>query len=246
MPTILSREANERNHIRFWVLGSGSRTLYSMRAASARKERNQIMKARLAVTALAAVVALTGRFSTSAQERPDFSGLWTLNADLTARARAQEIANEPNVGRRLPIGGSGGPVGGGGRGPTDTSSGRRHSEETAKAREGVRIASLVSERLTIVRDGETLVVTDASGVSARLTPGKSTKSEIGALTVETKTRWDGVTLVVDRKFEGGVKATDRYSIASDPRRLAIVSKVENTAALGERARTWHRVYDPSK
>jgi antitoxin (DNA-binding transcriptional repressor) of toxin-antitoxin stability system len=203
------------------------------------------MKARLAVTALAAVVALTGRFSASAQERPDVSGSWTLNADLTARARAQEIASEPNIGRRLPIGGSGGPVGmgGGGRGPTDVSSGRRHSDETAKAREGVRIASLVPERLTIVRDGETLVVTDPTGVSARLTPGKSTKSEIGALTVDTKTRWDGVTLVVDRKFEGGVKATDRYSMTANPRRLLIVSKIENTAALGERARTLHRVYD---
>jgi hypothetical protein len=219
-----------------------------MRAASARKERNQIMKARLAVTALAAVVALTARSSTAAQERPDLSGSWTLNADLTARARAQEIATEPNVGRRLPIGGSGGPVGmgGGGRGPTDASSGRRHPEETAKAREGVRIASLVPERLTIVREGETLVVTDASGVSTRLTPGKSTKSEIGALTVDTKTRWDGVTLVVDRKFEGGVKATDRYSIASDPRRLVIMSKVENTEAIGERPRTLHRVYDGVK
>jgi hypothetical protein len=219
-----------------------------MRAASARKERNQIMKARLAVTALVAVVALTGRSSTSAQEHPDLSGSWTLNAELTARARAQEIASEPNVGRRLPIGGSGGPVGmgGGGRGPTDVSGGRRNSEEMAKAREGMRLASLVPEKLTIVRDGTTLVVTDASGIVTRLTPGKTEKSEIGALTVDSKARWDRATLVVDRKFEGGVKATDRYSLTSDPRRLAIVSKIENTAALGERARTLHRVYDAVK
>jgi hypothetical protein len=219
-----------------------------MRAASARKEWNPIMKATLAMTALAAVVALTGRSSASAQERPDLSGMWTLNADLTARARAQEIASEPNVGRRLPIGGSGGPVGmgGGGRGPTDVGGGRRHSEEMAKAREGMRLASLVPDKLTIVRDGATLVVTDGSGLVTRLTPGKTEKTEIGALTVEIKARWHDATLVVDRKFEGGVKATDRYSITADPRRLVIVSKVENTEAIGERPRTLHRVYDGVK
>jgi len=205
------------------------------------------MKVGLAVALVTAVVALTARCAVSAQERPDLTGSWTLNADLTARARAQESASEPSVGRRLPIGGSGGPVGrGGGRGPTDVSGGRRNPEEAAKAREGVRLASLVPEKLTIGRDGATLVVTDASGVVTRLTPGKTEKSELGALTVETKSRWDGATLIVDRKFEGGVKATDRYSLTSEPRRLAIVTKVENTAAVGERARTLHRVYDGGK
>jgi len=66
------------------------------------------------------------------------------------------------------------------------------------------------------------------------------------LTVETKARWDGTTLIVDRKFEGGVKANERYSMTGAPRRLAIVSKIENTAALGERARMLHRVYDAAK
>ena len=116
----------------------------------------------------------------------------------------------------------------------------------AKAREGVRLASLVPEKLSIARDGATFVVTDASGMVTRLTVGKTERSEIGALTVETKARWDGSTLVVDRKFEGGVKASDRYSMTPEPRRLEIVSKVDNTAALGERPRTLHRVYDAAK
>jgi hypothetical protein len=186
----------------------------------------------------------------AAQDRPDVSGSWKLNHDLTALARAQEIEREPNIGRRLPVGAAGSPVGmggGGGRGPTDTSSGsRRSSEEVAKAREGVRLASLVPERLTIVKDGKTFVVTDPAGVSQRLTPdGKTTKSEIGALTIDTKTKWDGATLVVERKFEGGVKANDRYSFTAEPRRLVIVTKVEDTSALGDRPRTLHRLYDGS-
>ena len=187
---------------------------------------------------LGAVVA-----AAAAQARPDLSGAWTLNEELTARARAQQLEAEPNLGRRIPIGGSG-PIGGG-RGPTDVNGGggRRNPEEAAKAREGVRLASLVPAKLTIARDGSSLVVTDAAGVSSRLTPSRTEKSELGALTVEAKARWDGTTLVVERKFEGGVKTTDRYSVSADPRRLAIVSKIENTSVPGERARTVHRVYD---
>ena len=196
-----------------------------------------------------AILVMGSAAALVAQERPDVSGSWKLNHDLTALARAQEIEREPNIGRRLPVGGSGSPMGmgGGGRGPTDVSSGsRRTSEELSKAREGVRLASLVPERLTIAKDGKTFVVTDPAGVTQRLTPdGKATKSEIGALTIDTKAKWDGATLVVERKFEGGVKANDRYSFTAEPRRLVIVTKVEDTSAVGDRPRTLHRVYDGS-
>ena len=200
---------------------------------------------RFAVT----ILVMGSAVALAAQDRPDVSGSWKLNHDLTALARAQEIEREPNIGRRLPVGGSGSPMGmgGGGRGPTDVSSGsRRTSEELSKAREGVRLASLAPERLTIAKDGKTFVVTDPAGVTQRLTPdGKTTKSEIGALTIDTKAKWDGTTLVVERKFEGGVKANDRYSFTAEPRRLVIVTKVEDTSAAGDRPRTLHRVYDGS-
>jgi hypothetical protein len=196
-----------------------------------------------------AILVIGSAVALAAQDRPDVSGSWRLNHDLTALARAQEIEREPNIGRRLPVGGSGSPMGmgGGGRGPTDVSSGsRRTSEELSKAREGVRLASLAPERLTIAKDGKTFVVTDPAGVTQRLTPdGKTTKSEIGALTIDTKAKWDGTTLVVERKFEGGVKANDRYSFTAEPRRLVIVTKVEDTSAVGDRPRTLHRVYDGS-
>ena len=190
---------------------------------------------------------LIAAVSASGQARPDFSGTWTLNEELTARARAEQVTAEPNIGRRIPIGGSGGPLGGG-RTPADVHSGggRRNPEEMAKAREGVRLASLVPGTLTIARDGASFVVTDAAGLSLRLTPGKTEKSEIGALTVETKARWGAAGLAVERKFEGGVKTSEQYSLGADPRRLVIVSKIENTAVPGERARTVHRVYDPGR
>jgi hypothetical protein len=209
---------------------------------------NDLWSRRWGVGVLVAAMFAAAGTVVLGQDRPDLSGEWRLNADLTARARALEVEREPNLGRRLPVGANGGPMGIGsaGRGPTDTGGGRRSSEESAKAREGFRLAALVPERLTVVKDGNAFVVTDAAGVSQRLTPdGKATKTEVGALTVETKTKWDGTTLVVERKFEGGVKASDRYSLTADPRRLTIATRIENTDAAGERPRTLHRVYDGS-
>jgi hypothetical protein len=89
------------------------------------------------------------------------------------------------------------------------------------------------------------VITDGEGVSQKLTPdGKTAKSQVGALDVETKAKWEDAVMVVERKFEGGVKITDRYWIAGSPRQLVIASKIENTKTGSGRARDLQRVYDP--
>jgi hypothetical protein len=204
------------------------------------------MRARNAAGVTAILLVAAGVFA-AGQARPDVAGAWSLNEEMTARARAQQVDAEPGIGRRIPIGGSGGPVGGG-RGPVDVSSGggRRNAEEASKAREGMRLAALVPPKLTIVRDGASWIVSDGAGVSLRLTPGKTEKTEMGALTVETKARWDGPTLVVERKFEGGVKTKEHYTVSADPRRLVIVSKIESSSVPGDRPRTLHRVYDAAR
>ena len=51
--------------------------------------------------------------------------------------------------------------------------------------------------------------------------------EAGALTVESRARWDDRTLVVERKYEGDVKLTERYTIGETPRRLTIAAKLES-------------------
>src|SRR5262245_49026396 len=114
------------------------------------------------------------------QSRPDLSGAWTLNPELTAQARQTEASREPNVGRRLPMGGGPVGMGGGGRGPVSGGYGgggqRRDPEEMAKAREGMRLAMLIPQRLTIVGDSTMLTVTDNEGVSQKWTlNGKTSK-----------------------------------------------------------------------
>ena len=187
----------------------------------------------------------------AAQDRADLTGAWKLNPERTAQAELRSLEDRAAIaGRRAPIGG-GGPVGVGGSGrtpgsmgPTDYPSSRGTPEEIAKAREAVRLALLVPERLTIVRDETGFTLTDGQGVATRWRiDGKTVRSQAGALSIDTKAKWDGAVLVVERKFEGDVKATERYSVAGNPRQLTISTKVETNKIPGERSRTMQRVYD---
>ena len=145
-------------------------------------------------------------------------------------------------GGRAP-GGMGG-MGGGGFGGGGGGGSRPDPQEMAKAREAMRLAMFRAERLTIVHNDAGFVVTDGEGVSHTLTPdGKTSKAEVGALTVQTKVKWDETALVVERKFEGGVKVTDRYWVTDAPRQLVVASKLESNQMSGDRARTFQRVYD---
>lgn len=201
------------------------------------------MMVRLAALTVALLVT-----TAHAQDRPDLSGSWKLNADLTTSTGQNPASTRSTFdGRRSPIGGGPGGLGGVGRSPGATGaygSGGADPEDAAKAREAVRLAMLTPEQLTIVREGNGFRVTDGDAAFERWSPsGKAVKSEEGALTVETRVKWDGSELVVERKFEGGVKATDRYAVTTSPRQLVIISKIENKTIRGERDRTFKRVYD---
>jgi len=201
-----------------------------------------------AIILLLTTLALAPSPELRAQAHPDFTGAWTLNADLTSRPTQRAADSGSTIGKRTPVGGSGAPVGGG-RGPgtmgDNYGGSRENSDEIARAREAARLAMLIPERLTIVRDGDTIVVTDGEGVSQKLTTdGKAAKSSAGAIKVETKAKWEGGTLVVERKFDAGVKITERYAMSGTPRQLTIASRLENSKLRSDRVRTFQRVYDP--
>ncbi len=136
-------------------------------------------------------------------------------------------------------GGGGGCFGGGGGGGSHSD-----PEAMARTREAMRLAMLMPDRLTIVREDTTFVLTDGDGVTLKFAPdGKTVKSEVGALKLETKVKWDEAVLVVERKFDGGVKATDRYWVTENPRQLVVASRIENSKMGSNRARAVQRVYD---
>jgi hypothetical protein len=181
----------------------------------------------------------------------DLTGAWKINKELTQRSEAEGSLGRPRSGGQAPIGGGGGMggrrgpggIGGGGFGGGGGGS-RQNPDDMAHIREAIRLASLIAERLTVVRAYNGFTVTDGDGVSMTLTAdGKTTKSDVGALKVETKVKWDEAVLVVERKFEGGVKVTDRYWVTESPRQLVIASRIEGGRMSGDRARALQRVYD---
>lgn len=95
-------------------------------------------------------------------------------------------------------------------------------------------------RLTITQTETDVTITDGDGRSQKLaTTGKGEKHQFGSRTVETKTRWDGTRLVKEMSLGDGVKVTEIYTLATDPRRLDVNVKVEGLPM----NRTLRRVYD---
>ena len=162
------------------------------------------------------------------RQHPDLAGAWKLNPGLTAQAAQRSVGDRAAIaGRRAPLGGGPVGMGGGGHGPADTFGGgaRRSNDDDAKARE--------ANRMTVI---------DPAGVTQRWTlDGRTSTSEVGALTIETKAKWTADALVVERKFEGGVKVTDRYSVSGNPRQLLVASKIQMKNGPGDR--TMQRIYD---
>ena len=189
-----------------------------------------------AIVAAAAIAPMPAQ-----AERPDLAGVWRLNAELT-QLPAPGSAAERATGPRAPVGSSGAPLGGG-RGPTSVGQGgsRSSPDEAARTREAIRLALLTHTTLTITAADRSLVIADESGRSRTLTPdNKVAKSQAGALTVESRARWADGALLVERKYEGDVKLTERYTVGGTPRRLTIAARLESPR---ERARVFQRVND---
>src|SRR3954465_13146837 len=113
----------------------------------------------------------------------DLTGAWKLNPELTQRPDREN--DQVSQGRRGGGGGGGrapggmGGMGGGGRGPGGVGGGgdggsgggsRSNPEAMAKTREAMRLAMLMPDRLTIVREDNTFVLTDGAGVSQKIHP----------------------------------------------------------------------------
>ena len=197
---------------------------------------------------ISACVALLSAGLAYGQSRADVGGVWKLNTQLSTQPGVASAAEREAAVRRSPVGGSGAPLGGT-RGPASLGSGYtgRKPEEVARIREGNRLALLTYNTLTIAATDRTVSIADDSGRTRTLTTdNKTVKSEVGALAVETRAKWESSVLVVERKFEGGVKLTERYiitAVTAAPRRMTIDARLESP---GDRARTFQRVYEPAE
>jgi hypothetical protein len=114
-------------------------------------------------------------------------------------------------------------------------------EEMERMRAAMDAVRHAPTRLIIVKGETGLIVTDDEGVSTRLAlDGSRETGAINGVPFETMTKWEEGKLRVEKKFKGGLKLIERYSVSSDPRMLTVSLKTEGGRGGG---RTMKRVYD---
>jgi hypothetical protein len=110
-------------------------------------------------------------------------------------------------------------------------------------RAAMEAAVRAPERLIIVKADTGLVVTDEEGVSTRLAlDGSKETGAVNGVAFESTTKWEAGKLRVERKFKGGLKLVETYSMSADPRLLTVAARIEG--GRGGAGRETTRVYEP--
>jgi hypothetical protein len=168
----------------------------------------------------------------------DVAGAWVLNRDFSTIPQPGEAGRSPGGRRQGGGGGYGGPGGGGGRGGFGGGFGRpggmgggmgRPDEREMHKMEVVRRRlTEIPERLIVVRDRDSVSVTDGNGRRMNYkTDGKKQDQLTGDGEFTTKSHFDGARLIVEEDF-GGRKITTTYTptMEGETVRLEVTVKPE--------------------
>jgi len=188
-----------------------------------------------------------------ANGRPDFSGKWTLNEDLSEdpRTKMQE-AGGGGGGRGGGRGGGGGGWGGrggggggyggrGGMGGGGQRGGEDSGDSSGDSDRSSRLAETLAAQkvLTISHKDPEVVITDLNGHARTFyTDARKVEEERSEGTAKIQTKWKDRTIVVVTKA-GNRTITDTYERAADGARLFLTTKMEG----GRRSFSFRRVYE---
>jgi len=188
--------------------------------------------------------------------KPNFSGEWTLNRELSDETpRSEEGRGDDDrrgSGRR---GGSfGGFGGGGGRGGYGGYRGPRGPappptpDDRAKAQDAVRDARSPSPNLTISHSAVNIAITDVRGRTRFFqTTGAIDKHQFESGTVDSTSSWNGDQLVVQYDLGNDRRLTYDYSLTSGGRQLVVRVHFDGGSAYGPRgSKTIKYVYDAAR
>ena len=175
--------------------------------------------------------------------RPNFSGEWTLNRELSDDiappaddARGGEYPR--GNGRRGGFGGYGGGRGGfggyrGRPGPSPEA-----PDDRARIQEVIRDARSPSPSLTISHSPANIAITDARGRTRFFqTTGAKDKHQFDAGTIDSTTAWNGEQLVTEYDLGNGRRLTCTYTLASGGRQLVVRVRVDGGGYGGHGSRT---------
>jgi hypothetical protein len=181
-----------------------------------------------------------------ANTRPDFSGKWTLNEDLSEdpRTKMQEAGGRGGRGGGMGRGGMGGGGGRGGMGGGMGGGGHRggggdsgDSGGDGGSRFGETLAA--QKVLTISHKDPQLVILDLNGRSRTFfTDARKVEEERSEGTAKIQTKWKDRSILVVTKL-GDREITDTYERAADGARLFLTTKMEG----GRAPFSFRRVYE---
>ena len=215
----------------------------------------------LSMLIVLAVCATTTRPAAQPSNEPGraaLSGTWVLNRELSQAPPSFGEGGDTGrgggrdgglPGRGLPPDGGGGGGFGGrggfGSGPSgDFGGSRPDPAEMKKTRALMDELMTATPRLSIFqREENRIVFVDADGHTRTFTTnGKKERHQLQSGTLETSTKWDGMTLVQQSTLGGGVKVTQTFFL-DDARRLVISSTLDDSR-MGKVPPN-RRVYDPN-
>lgn len=205
-----------------------------------------------------ATVGAASQEQAAAKVAPKIGGVWKLNAQLSdpPRTAGQSDGGPSPVadgGRRgggtVPGGGVGGLGRGGGvavGGQRGEGPGRGIDPEKLKAARALIEEMMTPPAMLTIGDADgTVTFTESDGrTRSYKTDNRKEKHQATNGTVETRTRWEEGSLVIETDLGEGLKATQSYSVGADPRQLTVLTKLEGGPGRMSRQRPPRRtVYD---
>jgi hypothetical protein len=180
----------------------------------------------LALACMAALVAparsLSQEVVQSTRAPGSVAGQWSLN-----RALSDDPADQ-----LMNVRGGAVPPGSGGR--PAPSGGRSQFDVVRRAIEGFRIEQTDSTVTIVYQDREVLLFTDGRKQKIAAPDGRE---------VEYHTLWEGPSLQIERRIDGGMTLTEKYSVQAVTGRLHVLTRLEG-ARLPQTI-SFMRVYDPA-
>jgi len=176
-------------------------------------------------------------------DKPDFSGSWELNEDLSDNPWEKMMEKMPERGSGGPPGGGRGGKGsgGGGRGggPGGDDTGRRQ-----QMRDRMRSLLESAKHLNITHDEPSLTLLDGEGNERLLfTDGRDNDFELAGDLWEASAQWKKKRVVMKAKSARGRKITETIELSEEGRRLLITAKMAGGGRMP--SFEFRRVYDPA-
>jgi hypothetical protein len=180
--------------------------------------------------------------------KPDFSGTWTLDRNLSTNPAQITFVPAPDANRRPQRGGIGG-FGGFGRGGSRPRADSQNSAESLTPSEQERLKALTDQlktataTLVISHHDPDFVVNDAQDHTLFLhTTGEREENHLGAITISSSTHWTGSRLVTECVLGSRLTLVYTYTLLPNTRQLVVrvARQAEDRRPAGQDVRLVYR------